>query len=90
MGDVLTHIGIVKDILIFKHVAVDNFYPIMHLWISTFSLTANMPITSIVKYLTPIYAIFFVISLYFMNKSIFKEERTKVIIASVLGTIHFL
>ena len=32
----------------------------------------------------------FVISLYFMNKSIFKEERTKVIIASVLGTIPFL
>jgi len=38
----MTHIGIVKDVLISGFVAPDNYYPIVHIFLSEMALTANL------------------------------------------------
>ena len=88
-ADSFTHIAVVNDIINYKYVSSDLFYPIMHIWISNISLITNIPSLLIMKYFPLVLSLFFMISIFLWNKSIFADKPT-IILSTILGFIPFI
>lgn len=89
LGDVLTHVGYEIDILNIGHIALNDFYPILHIFIVNITLMTSLDLRIIMKYLPPIISIFFIISIYILFNQLF-EKKKQVYVASLISTIPFL
>ena len=61
----------------------------MHIWISDISLITNIPSLLIMKYFPLVLSLFFMISIFLWNKSIFADKPT-IILSTILGFIPFI
>lgn len=53
-GDDITHIGMIKDILISSHIGISNYYPITHIYTSEITLITTINLNDIIK-IVPIF-----------------------------------
>ncbi len=85
-GDVLGHLGRVKDILITGHIGWDNFYPIMHILIATLNILGGSSLGGLTV-LLPAYFWIMLLIWYF----VFIEHtiNRKIAIMSTLGWMLF-
>lgn len=77
-GDVLSHIGLMKDILNTGHF-YDNWYPILHILGSQFSMitTINIEIVSLI--FPAIFYLCYIIGIFYMGKELFGQKIGSVI-----------
>lgn len=88
-ADPFSHIGITKDIIRNGHFSKDNFYPIFHLLLSELSESSSLPVINIMASLPILLSIFFIISFYLLNNTLFTEHK-KIMFASLISLIPFV
>lgn len=87
-GDVLSHIGHMKNILISGHIG-SNMYPILHsLGINTY-LISNIGFDRITMIFPALFSLFFIISFYMLFRQVF-ENKNKVILGMLFASILLL
>jgi hypothetical protein len=84
-GDPLTHVGLMKDILQTSSILA-NHYPIDHLLGVIILLFSGLSLTNVIFFIPPFFSFFFLFSLYFVGKSIFKN-KIELIIFLILSPI---
>jgi len=85
-GDILTHIGYMKDILHTSSIG-QNFYPINHILGVIIHLFSGLSLLTITLIIPPIFSFFFILSIYCVGKTIFQnkfELMTLIILSSIL------
>jgi hypothetical protein len=88
-GDHMTHIGIVEDVLISGFVAPDNYYPIVHIFLSEMALTANLSAEFLTEYSTVLMSVFFVVSIYLIGTYLLKDKTVSVLALAAAGCVIF-
>ena len=83
-GDVLTHIGFMRDILVTGSFGLDM-YPILHILGATTYYFTRITLERITILIYPVFSIFYILSFYILYKKILKD-KSKVILAMYL---HF-
>jgi len=73
-GDILTHIGYIKDILATAHIEHRNFYPIDHILSAALYYITNIKISDTIKIIPPIFSLFYIISIYLLASQILKRK----------------
>lgn len=74
-GDVLTHIGWVKDIIQTGHFGNSNFYPINHIIATIIHNLSTLSVTTISLLIPPFFSLFFLFTLYLFGKTFFYEKK---------------
>jgi len=87
-GDNISHIGYVVDILRYSHIG-DNSYPVTHILCSEISLITSLPPVSFVNYLTALFSVFFVFSIYLLLKTTSIKGKGQFLAFVVAGSILF-
>ncbi len=92
-GDVLTHIGYMKDILRTSSIG-EIHYPVDHILGVIIHLYSGLPLKDITFIIPPFFSFFFILSMYFVAKTIFQnifERLILVVLSSILllGEFHF-
>jgi hypothetical protein len=72
-GDVLTHIGYMKDILQTSGIGGD-YYPIAHILGIVVHLFSGFSFADIIQIIPPFFSFFFIFSIYFVGKTIFQNK----------------
>jgi len=93
-GDALTHIGYMKDILSTSNIS-DNHYPIDHILGVIIHVFSGLSLPDTAHIIPPIFSFFFILSMYFVGKTIFQnkfEQLILVLLASMLifGNSYFI
>ena len=88
-ADVFSHIGIEKDILTDHTISKDNWYPIMHILVTSLSLISGVSLIIISKLFVMFLSLLFVVFMYLFNSEIF-DNKQKIIIASSLAIMPVL
>ena len=83
--DVLTHIGYMQDILRTSGIG-ENFYPAAHLLGVTVHLFSGLSLPSVTLTLPLVFSFFFMLSLYFLGKTIF-QTKTELLILVLVSTL---
>lgn len=86
-GDVLSHIGIIKDILNTASIGTNNFYPNDHILTASLSYITDISVEHAVNIVPPIFSLFYIFSIYIFIREIFgrkKEIRFVLMFASIL------
>ena len=73
-GDVLTHIGYIKDILSTGYYG-KNFYPIGHIFCASITMLTGISPLKLMTIIPQIFSLFFIFSFYILYKSIFSNQR---------------
>jgi hypothetical protein len=84
-GDVLTHIGYMKDILHTSSIG-GNHYPIDHILGISLHLISGLSLPDITLIFPPFFSFFFILSMYIVGKTIFQNKKELLILIS-LSTI---
>jgi hypothetical protein len=87
-GDNISHIGYVLDILKNSYIG-DNSYPVTHILCSEISLITSMPPISFINYMTALFSVFFVFSIYLLLKTTSVKQKTQFLAFVVAGGILF-
>jgi hypothetical protein len=87
--DALTHLGNMKDIIIFGN-SRNIIYPISHILIVSMSLLINISIIQVTAYINPIFSILYVSYIYLLSKKIFDDIEKTILIALSSATFLFL
>jgi hypothetical protein len=77
-GDILTHIGIMKDILQTSNIG-SNYYPIDHILGVILHLFSGLPLALITQIIPPFFSFLFILSIYFIGKIFFPDKFTQLI-----------
>jgi hypothetical protein len=85
-GDVLTHMGMIKDILQKGYLGSSNIYPMDHLLSTMLSLLSNISIASLTMIIPLLFSLFFILSIYCLAKELF-ETKLQIFLAVSLGSI---
>ena len=88
-GDNISHIGIVKDILLTNHFTYDNFYPITHSLLAEIISISGMPIESVINYSTALFSAFYVISIYLLATTVFPKKDASLLSLAAVGGVLF-
>ena len=88
-GDVINHIGYIKDIFYNGHISPGNYYPMFHVLVSILSFISSIPYTKIVLCLPAVFSVSYTVWIYYLAKKIFNKRFT-VIITVALGSIMLL
>ncbi len=88
-GDVLTHIGIIKDVLVEGTISQNNFYPLIHILATIVSLIMGISHITTVKYLTPIFFMAYICFIYSLSGTIFPSRRYQFISAAASAPLFF-
>lgn len=67
--DTLTHLGMVKDILLTGHVGTSNFYPIVHLLATIIVEITGIGVTEVFYFLVALFSVVFTFGIYLLFKS---------------------
>lgn len=88
-GDTLTHLGMIKDIIISGHIGSHNPYPIIHLLIVNLSIISNIKYETLTLFLPIIFNILFIISIFLFSKSLgfSKKESLFMMLFSILPVL---
>jgi hypothetical protein len=86
-GDVLTHIGFMKDILQTSYIG-ENQYPVDHILGVIIHLSSGLSLTDITFIIPPLFSFFFILTMYFVGKTIFPNKFERLILL-LLSTIVF-
>jgi hypothetical protein len=91
-GDVLTHIGYMRDILQTSYIG-ENQYPVDHILGVIIHLSSGLSLSDTTFIIPPFFSFFFILSMYFVGKTIFptKFERLILLLLSsilILGEFH--
>lgn len=78
-GDVLTHIGYMKDILQTSTIGT-NHYPIDHILGVIIHLSSGLSLYDITFIIPPFFSFFFILSMYFVGKTIFQNKFKQLIL----------
>ena len=84
-GDVLTHIGFMRDILVTGSFGLDM-YPILHILGATTYYFTRITLERITILIYPVFSIFYILSFYILYKKILKD-KSKVILAMIFTSI---
>ena len=84
-GDHLTHLALVKDILITGHVTTSNVYPATHILISNIYYLSKIPLQFLINIISPIFYLLFIIFTYLLAKELIDKEPA--IIATLVSTV---
>ena len=87
-GDVLTHIGYMKDILRTSNIG-GNHYPIDHILGVTIHLISGLSLPDITHIIPPIFCFFFILSMYFVGKIIFQNKFELMIFVLLTSMLIF-
>jgi hypothetical protein len=92
-GDVLTHIGWMKDIIRTGYVSSSNIYPIDHILGVILNFWTGLSLQEITMIIPALFSLFFIISFYLLSTVIFSKQSERlllVLFASILmfGNIH--
>ena len=88
-GDNISHIGIMKDILIFGHVPSDIVYPITHILLSELVYITGLPTIIIANHSTTIFSIFYIVSIYLLATSILVTKREQIFATASISCVLF-
>lgn len=83
--DVLTHIGYMRDILNTSGIG-ENFYPAAHILGVTVHLFSGLSLADVTLILPLFFSFFFMVSLYFMGKTIF-QTRTELLLLVIVASL---
>jgi len=86
IGDVPSHIGFIKDILLTSNIG-DNHYPIIHLLGISIYFICGLSLPDITLIIPVFFSLFFILSMYFVGKTIFRntfELLIFVLLSSIL------
>ena len=84
-GDVLTHIGYMNDILQTLHIS-GNHYPVDHILGVIVHLITGLSLRDVTLIVPVIFSFFFIVSIYFVGKTIFKN-RFEIFMLVILSSI---
>ncbi len=87
--DILTHIGLTKDILSYGYFEKENFYPITHVLFSEIALIANIPPMSLFSYMPVFFSMLFILFIHLFAKAILNKKE-QVLIATASGGVLLL
>ncbi|HII98438.1 MAG TPA: hypothetical protein HA272_04055 [Methanoregula sp.] len=88
-GDNMTHLGLLKDIVMSGHTAEINFYPITHIFGSISVLITNSSIEAVTNYSTIPIALLYVISLYLIVRILFVDRVFAILCVTLVAAIIF-
>ncbi|NHN61425.1 MULTISPECIES: hypothetical protein [Halorussus] len=74
-GDIITFIGMIRQIIDLQHVPRSNYYPNIHLLASTFSYVTGIEPQKVVNVLPPVMSIFYIVSTYALLNVLFADFR---------------
>ena len=74
-GDVLTHIGFIKNIMSSGIISDTNFYPLDHILASSLSLITKINVLKVVLIIPPLFSVFYVCSMYLLGKNLFIKKN---------------
>jgi len=87
-GDVLTHIGFIKDILNTGNFG-NNFYPFFHIFATSMYYTSGVDVNYIIMgVIPPIFIFFYFIFIYVLGRELFKK-KSELILVSMFSSILF-
>jgi len=89
VGDAGHHIGWINDLLVSGHINDQNFYPVLHIIVSQICLFTNLDCMIISQWLVVIFELLTFLFMYILSTVIF-ENKNKIIISTLLGTILLL
>jgi len=84
-ADVLTHIGYMQDILLTSNIG-ENHYPIDHILGVIIHLVSGLTLPVITHIIPPVFSFFFILSMYFVGKTIF-QNKIELMILVLLSSI---
>lgn len=67
-GDLIIHLGYVKDITLNGNFGNENFYPLSHILAAILNFITGLDLVSIIKFLPPVFYILYMVSLYLLAK----------------------
>ena len=88
-GDVLTHIGYIKDILRTASIGTDNFYPLDHILTASLSYVTGITVEHTVNIIPPVFSLFYIISIYFLAKQIFERKGEVLFVLAFASILLF-
>ena len=84
-GDVLTHIGYMKEILGTSSIGT-NHYPVDHMLGVIVHLISGFPLADVTLIIPPVFSLFFILSMYYVGKIIF-QTKFELLIFVILSSI---
>jgi len=85
-GDVLTHIGEIKEIILTGHFSFSNIYPAIHIFVTNLSLITNSS-PELLAMLVPIFFIvFYMVSIYFLASEI-SLHKGQILLVVAFGSL---
>jgi hypothetical protein len=81
-GDVLSHLGMIKDIAMQGHIGASNPYPIIHLLIYTMSRMTNMSPEALSLYINQIFILLYLVSMFALARSLKCEWKETLLIVA--------
>ena len=88
-GDVLTHIGYIKDILRTASIGTNNFYPIDHILTASLSYITGIKVEHAVNIIPPVFSIFCIILIYFLAKQILERKEEVLFVLAFTSILLF-
>jgi len=78
-GDNMTHLGLIKDIILFGHASPENVYPMTHILLSSVILISNLPLVDVANYSTALISILGVFFIYLLSKVVLDDQNARII-----------
>lgn len=88
-GDVLTHLGYIKDILTTASIGVKNYYPLDHILAVAFYYVTNINVEKVVNIIPPVFFLFYVLSIYLLLNQIFKSKIEIILVLAFISMLLF-
>jgi len=88
-GDIMTHLGITKEIISHGYTPYNDFYPVSHIILAQLSVLTNVSYILISRYISVIYSIFYMMFIYCLSKSLFNDKRYYLIATEASVVIFF-
>lgn len=85
-GDVLSHVGMVKDAISTGHLAEGNYYPITHTLIAQISHVSGLDYMTVMNYLPPLFAVLHVLSIHLLARVVL-SDRGHILMATTCGAL---
>ncbi|GEM_PF-4543091 len=87
--DALTHIGLMKDIMITGHISKNNFYPSVHLLGVFLTETTSLKYGIVINLLFISWTVMFLLNMYFFSKEVAEKKEQAVLILAFCSPLLF-
>ena len=86
-GDNITHLGLVKDVLVEGHITTTNFYPITHILLSETIVITDIEARLLLNISTAFISILFVLLTYLLSTTLFRDRGRQLLATLVAGGV---